>query len=177
MIAFTGFCWNFYDQTKPLIHAATLTPIPPAPVSPFILGKSALPLTAILQKADAALPGATTTFIRIPQKPDGVFLVGKKLPQEQSDDYGDSRIHLNQYTGEVVQLTNGLELSRAERVLNAFTPLHYGTFWGLPTRILYVFVGLAPLILFTTGFIMWWYRKRPRAKLQTREFTPLLDDD
>ncbi|MEH2338623.1 PepSY-associated TM helix domain-containing protein [Nostoc sp.] len=32
MIAFTGFCWNFYDFTKPLIYAATLTPIPPDPV-------------------------------------------------------------------------------------------------------------------------------------------------
>jgi uncharacterized iron-regulated membrane protein len=86
--------------------------------------------------------------------------VGKKLPQEHSDHYGESRIRLDQYTGEVVQLINGMELSRADRVLASFAPLHYGTFWGLPTRILYVFVGLAPLILFTTGAVMWWYRKR-----------------
>ncbi|MEH2423610.1 MAG: PepSY-associated TM helix domain-containing protein [Nostoc sp.] len=46
-------------------------------------------------------------------------------------------------------------------MLNFFTPLHYGTFGGLPTRILYVFVGLTPLILFITGFVMWQYRKRP----------------
>ncbi|NJM71508.1 MAG: TonB-dependent siderophore receptor [Scytonema sp. RU_4_4] len=45
-----------------------------------------------------------------------------------------------------------------DRVLNSFVPLHYGTFGGLPTRILYVFVGLAPLILFVTGFVMYWYR-------------------
>ncbi|WP_052290062.1 TonB-dependent receptor plug domain-containing protein [Scytonema millei] len=45
-------------------------------------------------------------------------------------------------------------------VLGSFTPLHYGTFWGLPSRILYVFVGLAPLILFVTGFVMWRYRYR-----------------
>ncbi|WP_298908692.1 PepSY domain-containing protein [uncultured Nostoc sp.] len=53
-------------------------------------------------------------------------------------------------------------------MLNSFPPLHYGTFGGLPTRILYVFVGLAPLILFITGFGMWRYRKRP-----TPDFSPV----
>ncbi|MHC5933227.1 PepSY domain-containing protein [Nostoc sp.] len=41
-----------------------------------------------------------------------------------------------------------------DRVLNSFAPLHYGTFGGLTTRILYVFVGVAPLVLFITGFVM-----------------------
>lgn len=38
------------------------------------------------------------------------------------------------------------------------------TFGGLPTRILYVFVGLAPLILFITGFVMWKHRYRTKEK-------------
>jgi uncharacterized iron-regulated membrane protein len=29
IIALTGFCWNFYDQSYPVIYAATLTPKPP----------------------------------------------------------------------------------------------------------------------------------------------------
>ncbi|MEH2367214.1 PepSY-associated TM helix domain-containing protein [Nostoc sp.] len=41
--------------------------------------------------------------------------------------------------------------------------MHYGTFGGLPTRILYVFVGLAPLILFITGFVMWKQRYRTKS--------------
>ncbi|MEH2286520.1 PepSY-associated TM helix domain-containing protein [Nostoc sp.] len=41
--------------------------------------------------------------------------------------------------------------------------MHFGTFGGLPTRILYVFVGLSPLILFITGFVMWWYRYRGKT--------------
>ncbi|MDF5730419.1 MAG: PepSY-associated TM helix domain-containing protein [Rhizonema sp. PD38] len=41
--------------------------------------------------------------------------------------------------------------------------LHFSTFGGLSTRILYVFVGLAPLILFVTGFVMWWYRYRAKS--------------
>ncbi|NJR75162.1 MAG: PepSY domain-containing protein [Scytonema sp. CRU_2_7] len=80
-----------------------------------------------------------------------------KFPQEVGD-YGNSYIYLDQYSGKVLRIDNGLEQSLGDRVLNSFTPLHFGTFWGLPSRILYVFVGLAPLILFVTGFVMYWYR-------------------
>ncbi|MCC5626314.1 PepSY domain-containing protein [Nostoc sp. CHAB 5715] len=60
---------------------------------------------------------------------------------------------------------NALKSSLGDRVLNSFTPLHYGTFLGLTSRILYVFVGLTPLILFITGFVMW--RDRYRTKSTT----------
>ncbi|MHC5613436.1 MAG: PepSY domain-containing protein, partial [Nostoc sp.] len=52
-----------------------------------------------------------------------------------------------------------------DRVLNSFAPLHYGTFGGLPTRILYVFVGVAPLVLFVSGFLMWWYPYRAKRSI------------
>ncbi|GAA6618679.1 PepSY-associated TM helix domain-containing protein [Scytonema sp. NUACC26] len=157
MIAFTGFCWNFWEFSQPLIHTATLTPIPKEPVSQPIPGKLPLTISELLQKADAALPEAVTTYIRLPQTPEGVFRVGKKLPQDTVE-YGRSQVNLDQYTGEIVQLKDGRKLSRADEVFYSFPWMHYGTFWGLPSRILYIFVGLAPLILFVTGTIMWWYR-------------------
>lgn len=163
MIAFTGVCWNFWDFSKPLIHTVTMTPIPSTPVSQPIKGKLSLSLGEILQKADTAFPGAVTTYISLPQTPEAVFRIGKKLPQETTP-YGSSRIYLDQYTGAVVQLKNGLQPSRADRILDSFTPIHYGTFWGLPSRIFYVFVGLTPLILFITGFMMWRYRRQNKGK-------------
>ena len=66
-----------------------------------------------------------------------------------------------------MQVDNALKPLLGDRILNSFNPLHYGTFGGLPTRILYVFVGLVPLILFITGFVMWQYRKRPTTNLFT----------
>ncbi|MEH1835236.1 MAG: PepSY-associated TM helix domain-containing protein [Nostoc sp.] len=53
---------------------------------------------------------------------------------------------------------------------NSFVPLHFGTFWGLPSRIFYIFVGLAPLILFITGFVIWRYRyKGKNRSVQTTQ--------
>lgn len=154
LIAFTGLCWNFYDYAKPAIYAITFTPHPPEPVSQAIPGKSPLGIAEILKIADTALPGAETTYINLPTEPNGTFSVYKKRPQELNE-YGESVVYLDQYSGKVLQLLDGRNLPLAQRVLNSFTPLHYGTFWGLPSRIFYIFVGLAPVILSITGFIMW----------------------
>jgi uncharacterized iron-regulated membrane protein len=64
----------------------------------------------------------------------------------------------------VVQLQDGVNPNRAEAIINQFGAVHFGTFGGVPTRILYVFVGLAPSVLLTTGFVMWWHRKRKQNK-------------
>ncbi|MEH2413561.1 PepSY-associated TM helix domain-containing protein [Nostoc sp.] len=161
LTGFTGFYLNFRGFVTPIIYAITLTPNPPSPVSQPIAGSKALSLTQLLQTADAALPDAVTTAVYLPQSPETTLYVRKKYPQEEAT-LGRSGVYLDQYTGEVVQLEDALNKSLGDKVLDSFIPLHFGTFGGLPTRILYVFVGLAPLILFVTGFVMWWYRYRAK---------------
>ncbi|MEH2381417.1 MAG: PepSY-associated TM helix domain-containing protein [Nostoc sp.] len=167
---FTGFCWNFYDLTEPIIYAITFTQKPSEPVSKPIPSKSTLGLTEQLKIADATLPGAVTKSIYFPSKPEEALQIRMKLPQE-NEEYGNSNVYLDQYTGKVLRVDNALKMPLGDRVLNSFVPLHYGTFWGLPSRIFYVFVGLAPLILFVTGFVMW--RDRYRTKSPTRSITAI----
>ncbi|WP_392479009.1 PepSY-associated TM helix domain-containing protein [Nostoc sp. C110] len=160
LISFTGFAWNVPQaRVEAGIYAITFTRKPADPVSKLIPGKSSLPIADLMQRANAAVPNAKTTYISFANKPEAPFLVAKKQAQEVGK-YGNTRIYLDQFTGTVIQLQNGVKPSRAEAILNQFTLLHFGTFGGLPTKILYVFVGLAPVILFVTGFVMWWHRKR-----------------
>ncbi|MCC5644532.1 PepSY domain-containing protein [Nostoc sp. CHAB 5824] len=161
LTAITGFCWNFYTYTDPVIYAVTFSPKPIEPESKPIPGKSPLALANLLQRADAVLPGAATTYISFPTSPEAVFMLGKRFPEEK--EVWRSRVYLDQYTGEVLRVRNSRSLSVGDEVMDVFTPLHYGTFGGLPTRILYIFVGLAPTILFVTSFIMWRYRYRPKS--------------
>lgn len=126
-----------------------------------IPSKSPLGIAEILKIADAALPGAETTYINLPTEPEGTFSVYKKRPQELNE-YGESVVYLDQYSGKVLKLLDGRNLPLARRVLNSFTPLHYGTFWGLQSRIFYIFVGLAPVILSITGFVMWLSNKQAK---------------
>lgn len=145
------------------IHAVTLSAKQPDPVSRPIPGKQPLPLTELLQQADAAVESASTTYVSFPEKPEEPFQVGKKQAQE-TDRWGHTRVYLDQFTGKVMQLSDGLKPSRAEAIINQFGPVHFGTFGGVLTQILYVFVGLAPTILMVTGVVMWWDCKRKRIE-------------
>jgi uncharacterized iron-regulated membrane protein len=157
--ALTGFVWNL--NLNPVVYALTGSPNPAPAKSTPIANQNPLILTNILQKADVALPGAETTQITFPQKPTDAYRIRKKFPQEDWH-FGRSFVFLDQFSGEVLQVKDGRNPNLGDRVLASFTPLHYGTFWGLPSRILYVFVGLSPLVLFITGLVMWWHRKRNR---------------
>jgi uncharacterized iron-regulated membrane protein len=127
----------------------------------------------VLQQAETALPGGKITYIGIPTEQTGVFHVGKKMPGETYI-WGYSSVELDRYTGKILKIVDATKnLSLGQTVLNAFTPMHYGTFGGLPTRILYIFVGLSPTILFITGLIMYRLRRR-QPKLQTQGDRPLI---
>jgi uncharacterized iron-regulated membrane protein len=166
MIAFTGFCWNFYEQTEPIVYAATLTPKPVEPKSQPAPGKSII-LGEVLKVADKTLPGAATTYINFPGTPEDVLTIYKKFPQD-TQRYRN-RVSIDQFSGKVLQVRDARSLKLGDAVLDAFVPIHYGTFGGLATRVLYVFVGLAPLILFITGFIMWRYRRKQKKLPNTLE--------
>lgn len=163
LIAFTGFCWNFADKTEPVIYNLTFSPKPLETASHPITGKSPLPLNVLLQKVDVALPGTNTVFIGLPSDPKDSFWSIQAFPKEPVDAERQTRIYLDQYSGKVLYIKNALQPSLGDRILNWFHPLHYGTFWGLPSRILYVLVGLAPLILLITGLNMYRYRKWGKA--------------
>ncbi|MDF5709964.1 MAG: PepSY-associated TM helix domain-containing protein [Nostoc sp. S4] len=165
LTGFTGFCWNFSDFTNPIIYAVTFTNKSASePVSKLIPGKTPLQLTDQLETARATFPNAMLGTIYFPRKPEDALSIRFKLPQDD-DENGQSYVYLDQYSGKVLRVDNILKIPLGDRVLNSFEPLHYGTFGGLPTRILYIFVGLAPLILFITGFVMWWYRRKSTSKL------------
>lgn len=167
VIAFTGFCWNFNEVMYPAIYAVTLSSPPPEPKSTLILGKSPLTLSQIIQKADAALPNTVTTSIDLPNQPDGTFSINKRFPQT-NDHLGLNRLYFDQYSGEILYFKDVRSLSLGQQVIDSFISLHYGTFAGLPSRILYVLIGLSPTALAVTGFSMGWYR-RQRQKLNIEQ--------
>jgi uncharacterized iron-regulated membrane protein len=147
--AFTGFCWNFADFTYPAIYALTLTTETPEVKSILVTGKSTLGLDDIVARSNLALPGAINTAITFPEQPEDVFEISKRLPQD-TDDFS-SYVKLDRYSGKILQVQDSRTAKLGDRIINSFVTIHYGTFGGLLTRILYVFVGLTPLILFITG--------------------------
>jgi uncharacterized iron-regulated membrane protein len=164
---FTGFAWNL-AYVDPVVRAITFSPSLPELVSKPVSGQSPLPLTQQVKTAQLALPDGVVKLINLTADPKAPLSLWMKLPQEQQQ-YGASHIYLDQYSGEVLRIENSSKVALGDKILNSFEPLHYGYFGGLPTRIFYVFVGFAPLVLFTTGFVMWRYRRPQNQKVDRKQ--------
>ncbi|UBF26361.1 PepSY domain-containing protein [Kovacikia minuta CCNUW1] len=132
----------------------------PAPQTPMVT------FNTLMQKADAAIPEGKTTFIELPEHDPQKLTVRKKLPNQETGRFDLSVVELDRSSGEVVQATKVEKAEGIFKLIVTVAALHFGTFGGLPTRILYVFVGFMPTILLVTGLITW---KRRRWLIARRE--------
>ena len=66
-------------------------------------------------------------------------------------------VFLDQYSGKVMPALPRYA-SMGDRILEWAGPLHVGNFGGWAIRVLWLILGLAPSVLFVTGFITWWRR-------------------
>lgn len=57
-----------------------------------------------------------------------------------------------------------IQRSFGDWVLRWLSMLHFGNFGGVPLKVLWCLLGLAPMALFGTGALMWWNRVLSRKK-------------
>jgi uncharacterized iron-regulated membrane protein len=160
----TGFIYNFPQFTYPLLYWMTFSPIPAEEfVSKPIADKAPITLAQALAAIDQVMPEGIFTQIDIPQKPEDVYRVRKKVPGDWygNPNWGRSFAHVDRYSGEVLSAINITQASLGEKLINGMDIVHFGLFGGLFSRALYFCVGLMPIFLLVTGFIMWWHRQKP----------------
>lgn len=158
IIAFTGFCWSFEGITYPVINAVTFSPEEEEISIQSPLGKDRLQPSIILASAQQALPEMIPQFFSYPyEATDPFFIYGTK----------EETVAVDPHTAEVLKIELPQEMSLGDRLTNSFFPLHNGAFGGTATRILYVFVGLSPIVLFLTGLTMYRLRRRPKSAIET----------
>ena len=165
MIAFTG---ALLALSLPI---ATVTGMlayrtPPATIGTAVLGPSAgkdrttaplPPITATLKNIDANAiqrvivmsPGTAGQMMRVDIRKDRHLLYGDRLF----------------FDGEGAALNAGgmLDRSASLQAFNAMFALHFGTFGGLPVRLIYVVLGLMLCTVIVSGVRIWLVRRRTRG--------------
>ncbi|MEM7713793.1 MAG: PepSY-associated TM helix domain-containing protein, partial [Cyanobacteria bacterium P01_A01_bin.68] len=75
----------------------------------------------------------------------------------------------DQYSGEVLKVINILNSPWIDKLLAILYPLHIGSYGNILLRLIYLFFGLVPAILFVTGLFIFWnktygakFRKKPK---------------
>lgn len=100
---------------------------------------------------------ALATYLIAPSGADGVYtLYGKYHGNPLL--CGLITIYIDQYSGRVLGLGDSRKQSLGTNLLLMTYPIHFGIWGGVFVKCLWVLVGLAPGMLFLTGFLMWWNR-------------------
>ncbi len=164
ILGFTGAWWNLGHIIS---HIGEEEAAEPPPVTGPSYATS-LSLDALAAKAGERIPGYEVTYISLPAGPGlGITFYGQSSRSFLASPYG-STVTFDQQTGEIKDALDLRDSGLWAKFLDSFRPLHFGTFGGLPVKILWSLGGLTPGILAVTGFVMWWKRRRPGRKIRAR---------
>src|SRR5207249_4225604 len=71
---------------------------------------------------------------------------------------GNQYLYIDRFSADVLRVDRFDRLPAGARLVQSMAPLHYGSFGGHGTRVLWIFMGLVPGVLSISGFLMWWSR-------------------
>ncbi|WBA43429.1 PepSY-associated TM helix domain-containing protein [Hymenobacter canadensis] len=190
VFAFTGLAWSFEWFNKG-IYAVTNSPLerPEPPVSVVPAGLAALTpaasdtatpaqpatsATAPSFSADAALaqaqklaPMAVYYSLQLPKDPTGSIKVATLRPNALYDNATDE-VYLDQYSGRVLKSQTYEQRNLGQRVRGLFKPVHTGSIFGWPSKIVSLVVCLLGVTFPITGTIMWLNRLKKGRKKQRK---------
>lgn len=160
--AATGVALVFDDATGKVVSTLTRTPArPPRPATGTTESASPLPLDELRQKAEEALPGGELAAILLPRNVGEPVGFRKRFPGDWHH-AGRSFVYIDPGNGKALRVDDSRAAPLGMRIINVLYPLHTGEWAGTPARVIQVFIGLAPGLLFLSGFLMWWNRSLAR---------------
>lgn len=159
VLGFTGAYWNI----EHVIHEFTHEEFPEdSYIITSRLLPDELPLDEILEDAPRRIEGFQTHYVSLPWAPNGaVTLWGRADGAGWWRSLHGSQIAYDSQSGSFTSLHDIREDPLGAQILDAFEPLHFGNFAGLPVKIVWAIGGMAPGILALSGAAIWWKRRRP----------------
>jgi uncharacterized iron-regulated membrane protein len=110
-------------------------------------------LATVMASTREALPDGTVREVRLPDGYGNVQVRMWRVGDFRS--LGNNVVTVSNATGRVLSVERYAAASTSERFVEAMSGLHYGEWGGLTFRLIYVAGGLATLVLFLTGLIVW----------------------
>jgi uncharacterized iron-regulated membrane protein len=112
-------------------------------------------LDVILRASDDALPNSRTVAVSVPRGPKNVYVVQKRVPQDQSRN-AQSNVFIDQYSGKVLKMDDFNKISPGYRAVRINRSIHTGDYWGLPSHIILSVSSALLAVMAVTGIIIWW---------------------
>lgn len=79
-----------------------------------------------------------------------------------------STVSYDRTSAELIVAIDGREANAVTKVVDSFRELHFGSFAGLGSKLIWSTLGLSPLILGLSGLYIWWSRKRKKYRREAK---------
>jgi uncharacterized iron-regulated membrane protein len=159
ILGFTGAYWNLSHVLGEWIQGHD----DETPAPSVRLYAEPLNLDQLIADTTQHIPGYQARFVSLPSKEGWpITFYGQAPGHFLTGPYG-STVSYDSQTHAFKEIRDIRQAGLWARIADTFTPLHYGTFGGLPVKILWCLGGLTPGALAITGFFMWLLRRRKTA--------------
>ncbi len=164
MWAVTGAYFAFPSGFRSVVNRISPITVTRAPQSSPRLGQSPAPTwREMVDQAQRHAPGQHVARVVLPFDDKAAFLVMFSSVRPAPPGADLTSVYLDQYTGALLAEAAPSARTAGDVILAWVAPLHVGNFAGNGVRVVWLVLGLAPPLLFVTGFTMWWTRVvRPR---------------
>lgn len=132
-----------------------------------------LSLDGLADQCAAAVPGYQPAYIALPKDEKGSVTFYGQVPERGvlRSPYGITFSFQREH-GKLIAETDIRTQSLVLQVLDAFRPLHFGNFGGLPVKIFYCLFGMLPAWLALSGFAVFVLRRKKAGKGAGKSTTP-----
>jgi uncharacterized iron-regulated membrane protein len=159
LIAVTGIFYFVEEQLQRSGNGAALLPPPLPEVDARTLEElgpqpDLLPAAAYVEAAKAVFPDLEIRSMRMPQSPTAPVYVDGQAGNPITRDRAN-KILLHPFTAEVIAVQRSSDLGVVPFVTDAVDPLHFGYFGGLPTKLLWLGLGLLLSFSVLSGTYLW----------------------
>jgi uncharacterized iron-regulated membrane protein len=168
LLAFTSLYQNLPQLVRPVVNV--FSPLAERPTGrPVLPGQPIVdPDTAVANLA-RQVPGARATSIGRDLL-NGRYTIVFHTPGDLSPQ-GDNRAFVDLTSGAVVALRMPAASSSGDRFLAWIFPLHTGTAFGWPGRVVIALAGVSLVALIASGFYVWGSKWRMRRRAQARSLS------
>ena len=158
MWAVTGVYFAFPSAFRSTVNQISRITRAQTPQSSPREGREPLSWRELVDEAQRQAPGQHVARVVVPSSQQAAFLV-QFSPVRPTPLGADLRsVYLDQYSGVMLMPAAAPAPTAGDVIMAWVAPLHVGNFGGLGIRIAWLVLGLAPPLLFVTGFVMWWTR-------------------
>ena len=164
IFAFTGLAWSFEWFNKG-IYKVTNSPLkaPLPPQSVYAENAKTISLDKSLAAAATIYPQSVSYHITLPKDSTSVITVAS-LSDNAVHEGATDAVYIDQYNAAVLGKTAYSERSLGARVRSTFKPVHTGSIWGTPSKVVAFIVCVLGCSFPITGTVMWWNRTRKKRK-------------